>query len=327
MKKNLRRLAGAAVGAVVALGFTSCAYDPYYSSTSVGGSYSSGYGQGYGYGGSSFSTSVFVSTGDPRWGYDPTCYSYYDYRRRAYYDPYLYGYYPVGYRPPVVYGVPHPYGWRPGSGYCRPPSRISNVTVVNYRNRESAYRTSDYQWARQVRQQPSYSRSYQQQRPAQGGYNRQDYNTRSSTGSRPYGSSSYDRNRDSGYQNYQAPRSTTQSRTRQESSPRIPSDYNTPVTEIQQAPIQESRRAPQDRQYNTQSRPEPDARREIRPLAEPDGQRSSPRPSPSFSRGGNREQAQPAAPPSNNGQQNRSFSRGNRNPKPEASEPTTPAPL
>ena len=49
MKKNLRRLAGAAVGAVVALGFTSCAYDPYYSSSSVGGSYSSGYGQGYGY--------------------------------------------------------------------------------------------------------------------------------------------------------------------------------------------------------------------------------------------------------------------------------------
>jgi hypothetical protein len=316
MKTNLRRLAGAAVGAVVALGFTSCAYDPYYSSTSVGGSYNSGYGQGYGYGGSSFSTSVLIGTGDSRWGYDPTCYSYYDYRRRAYYDPYLYGYYPVGYRPPVVYGVPHPYGWRPGSGYCRPPSRVSNVTVVNYRNRESAYRNSDYQWARQVRQQPSYGGSYQQQRPAQGGYDRQDYNTRSHNGNRrPYGTSSYDRNRESGYQNDQAPR------TRQENSARLPSGYNTPVTETAPAPRQEARRAPQDHRYNnhTRSQPEPAAQREIRPLAQPDDQRSNPRPSRSFSRGVNREQAQPSNSP-----QNRSFSRGNRKEKPEA---TAPAPL
>ena len=316
MKTNLRRLAGAAVGAVVALGFTSCAYDPYYSSTSVGGSYSSGYGQGYGYGGSSFSTSVLIGTGDSRWGYDPTCYSYYDYRRRAYYDPYLYGYYPVGYRPPVVYGVPHPYGWRPGSGYCRPPSRVSNVTVVNYRNRESAYRSSDYQWARQVRQQPSYGGSYQQQRPAQGGYDRQDYNTRSHSGTRrPYGTSSYDRNRESGYQNDQAPR------TRQENSARLPSGYNTPVTETAPAPRQEARRAPQDHRYNNHTRPQPEpaAQREIRPLAQPDDQRSNPRPSRSFSRGVNREQAQPSNSP-----QNRSFSRGNRKEKPEA---TAPAPL
>ena len=293
MKTNLRRLAGAAVGAVVALGFTSCAYDPYYSSTSVGGSYSSGYGQGYGYGGSSFSTSVLIGTGDSRWGYDPTCYSYYDYRRRAYYDPYLYGYYPVGYRPPVVYGVPHPYGWRPGSGYCRPPSRVSNVTVVNYRNRESAYRSSDYQWARQVRQQPSYGGSYQQQRPAQGGYDRQDYNTRSHSGNRrPYGTSSYDRNRESGYQNDQAPR------TRQENSARLPSGYNTPVTETAPAPRQEARRAPQDHRYNnhTRSQPEPAAQREIRPLAQPDDQRSNPRPSRSFSRGNRKEKPEATAP-------------------------------
>ena len=325
MKTNLRRLAGAAVGAVVALGVTSCAYDPYYSSTSVGGSYNSGYGQGYGYGGSSFSTSVLIGTGDSRWGYDPTCYSYYDYRRRAYYDPYLYGYYPVGYRPPVVYGVPHPYGWRPGSGYCRPPSRVSNVTVVNYRNRESAYRNSDYQWARQVRQQPSYRGSYQQQRPAQGGYDRQDYNTRSHSGTRrPYGTSSYDRSRESGYQNDQAPRSGMQPRTRQENSARLPSGYNTPVTEIQPTPRQESRREPQERQYNTRPQPEPAAQREVRPLAQPDEQRSNPRPSRSFSRGGNREQAQPGNSP-----QTRSFSRGNRQAKPEATEQAapTPAPL
>ncbi len=319
MKKNLRRLAGAAVGAVVALGITSCAYDPYYSSTSTGGTYSSGYGQGYGYGGSSFSTSVFVGTGDPRWGYDPTCYSYYDYRRRAYYDPYLCGYYPVGYRPPVVYGVPHPYGWSPGSGYCRPPSRISNVTVVNYRNRESAYRTSDYQWARQVRQQPTYSGGYQSQRPSHDEYDRQDYNTRSSTGSRPYDTPSYDRHRESGYQNDPSRRPNTLPRTRQESRGRLPSGYNTPVTEIQRAPKQELRSAPQDHQYNTQPQPEPTARREVRPLAQPDEQQSSPRPSQSFSRGGNREQVSP-----NNGSQHRS-SRGNRQTQPEASEEVAPA--
>ena len=309
MKTNLRRLAGAAVGAVVALGFTSCTYDPYYSSTSVGGSY----GQGYGYGASSFSTSVFVGTGDSRWGYDPTCYSYYDYRRRAYYDPYLCGYYPVGYRPPLVYGVPHPYGWRPGSGHCRPPSRVSNVTVVNYRNRESAYRNSDYQWARQVRQQPSHDRSY----------NRQDYNnTRPSSGShRPYGTS-YDRSRESGHQNYQAPRSGNPSRTRQEISPRLPSGYNTPVHEIQSAPPQESRRVSQERQYKTRSQQQPAAQREIRTLSQPDEQQSRHSPERSASRGGNHRQAPPSDSP-----QNHSSSRGNRPANPEAAEQGAPGPL
>jgi hypothetical protein len=158
MKKHLRHWAIAAAGAAAALAFTSCAYDPSY--TSVGASYSSGYGagygygDGYGYGNSNFSTSLFVSTGNPQWGYDPYCYSYYDYRRRCYYDPYLYGYYPVGYRPPVIIGCPHPYGWRPGRGYCPPPHHVRNVTVVNYRNRESSYRNSNYGWAKQIRQQP-----------------------------------------------------------------------------------------------------------------------------------------------------------------------------
>lgn len=135
---------------MVALAFASCAYDPYY-----GSSYSVGYGEGYGYGGSSFSTSVFVSTGNPQWGYDPDCHSYYDYQRRCYYDPYLYGYYPVGYRPVVVYGAPHPYGWSPGRTYISPPSRVTNVTINNYRDRESAYRNSNYSWARQVQSRPS----------------------------------------------------------------------------------------------------------------------------------------------------------------------------
>lgn len=151
MRKNLLPWSAAAAAAV-SLATSSCTYDPHYSS--VGGYYNSGYGDGYGYGGSNFSTSLFVSTGDARWGYDPYTYCYYDYRSRRYYDPYLYGYYPVGYRPYAVHGVPHPHGWRPGSRYCPPPRTVRDVTVVNYRNRESAYRNSDYSWARQVRQKP-----------------------------------------------------------------------------------------------------------------------------------------------------------------------------
>lgn len=148
MKKTLLHWT-AAIGTVTAVSLSSCTYDPAY--TTVTGSYSSGYGYGYGYGGSGFSTSYFVSTGDPYWGYDPYTYCYYDYRSRRYYDPYLYGYYPIGYRPPVLVGVPHPYGWRPGRGYCPPPRVVKNVTVVNYRNRESAYRRIDQNWARNVR--------------------------------------------------------------------------------------------------------------------------------------------------------------------------------
>lgn len=145
MKKNLLTFVGAAA---IALGLGACAYDPYYSGntrTAV----SVGHGYGHGYGGSSFSTSLFWSTGDSRWGYDPYARAYYDHHRRAYYDPYLYGYYPVGYRPTILVGVPHPYGYR--QGWCPPPRRITNVTVVNYRNRESAYRRTNHDWARNVR--------------------------------------------------------------------------------------------------------------------------------------------------------------------------------
>ncbi len=146
MKKNIRNLLGPALGAIVALVFSSCAYDPYYSapSTSVGGSYSS-YSGGYGGG----STSLFISTGDPRWGYDPYSHAYYDYHRRSYYDPYLYSYYPSGYRPSPVYGVPHPRGY--GRGYCPPPARVRDSKFAGYRDRESAYRNSNYGWANQVR--------------------------------------------------------------------------------------------------------------------------------------------------------------------------------
>lgn len=153
MMSKIRKGLTASFVVAASAALTSCYYDPSYysgSASSVPSSYGSGYGYGYGYGGSGFSTSVFVSTGDPRWGYDPYCYSYYDYRRRCYYDPYLHGYYPLGYRPPVVVGCPHPYGYR--RGYCPPPRGIRNVTVVGYRDRVGAYRRSEYQWARNVRQ-------------------------------------------------------------------------------------------------------------------------------------------------------------------------------
>lgn len=142
MKQTLFRWAAAAATITAGVLISSCAYDPYYS-------------DGYGYSGGSYSSSVFISTGDSRWGYDPYCHSYYDYHRRAYYDPFLYSYYPVGYRPPVVYGVPHPHGWSPGRGYCPPPSRVRNTTLSNYRDRESLYRRSNFSWASQARQRDS----------------------------------------------------------------------------------------------------------------------------------------------------------------------------
>lgn len=139
MIKNMR-FCGIAVVVAASTALTSCYYDPYF--TSVSATYGTGYSSGYH--GSGYSSSVFISTGDPEWAYDPYLFSYYNYRRRCYYDPYLNGFYPVGYRPPVVVGCVHPYGWRPGASYCPPPRRVSNITIVNYRNRESAYRRSGY---------------------------------------------------------------------------------------------------------------------------------------------------------------------------------------
>jgi len=140
-------LAGLVAGLAV-LVVSSCAYDPYYS----GGSYSSGggYGNGYGYGNSSFSTSFFVGTGSPRWGYDPYAGAYYDYNRRCYYDPYLSGYYPVGYRPRYVYGAPHPHGWSRGYGSIAPPSSVRVYNLTNYQDRTSRYRGLGRDWSRNV---------------------------------------------------------------------------------------------------------------------------------------------------------------------------------
>lgn len=212
MKTLLRQRALVAAGIAAAMAVTSCAYDPYY--TSVGGSYSTGYGDGYGYGGSNFNTSVFVSTGNPRWGYDPYCYSYYDYHRRCYYDPYLNGYYPVGYRPAVIVGAPHPYGWRPGRGYCPPPSYVRNITVVNYRNREAAYRSTNYDWARQVRQQPV--GRVEDRHPSRNTQGRPNQDSRPTRGmSTP---------------RIEENRKSTQQGARETRSGRLPAGYNTPVT-------------------------------------------------------------------------------------------------
>lgn len=190
MKNNLRFQAAAILGAAGALLIGSCAYDPSYGSGGYGATntsiaYGTGYGQGFG--GSSFSTSLFVSTGNPRWGYDPYCRSYYDFQRRSYYDPYLYGYYPIGFRPPILVGVPHPYGYRSGSRYCPPPSRVTNITLVNYNNRAQAYRNSNHSWARnaQVDNRPITVRP-------PGGRDSQAYRQTDRRGSQPTGRPSYD---------------------------------------------------------------------------------------------------------------------------------------
>ncbi len=253
MKKNLRLLAGAALGAAVSLGFTSCYYDPAYGSTSVGasystgGNYSNGYGAGYGYGGSGFSTSLFVSTGNSQWGYDPYCHSYYDYRRRCYYDPYLNGYYPVGYRPAVVYGVPHPHGWRAGGGYIRPPVYVQNVTVRNYQNRAVAYQGTNYGWAKQVRQQPATQGrvigNKQQQTNNSSAGNRQNNVTRTS------GNSYNSKNQGSG--GSQATRQSTGNATREQPGT-LPSRYNSPVKMSDKQQAQKGQAASRQQAQRTQ---------------------------------------------------------------------------
>lgn len=143
MKFRRYMLFGLTLG-LSAFAVSSCAYDSY-SSSSYGG-----YGDGYGYGSSSFSTSFFVSTGNPRWGYDPYAGCYFDHSRRAYYDPFLNGYYPVGYRPRYVSGAPHPHGWRRGKGYLPPPNGVRSYNLTNYRDRASRYRGLGRDWSRNV---------------------------------------------------------------------------------------------------------------------------------------------------------------------------------
>jgi hypothetical protein len=248
MKKNLRLRAVTALAVVAAVVSNSCAYDPYH--TSVGSSYSTGYGDGYGYGGRTFSTSVFVGTGDPRWGYDPYCHSYFDYRRRAYYDPYLNGYYPVGYRPRAVYGVAHPHGWQPGRGYCRPPSRVTNVTIRNYQNRESAYRKSGHIPSGRNYSLPPGREVYDRANLTSQAQARQaQKNKQASKPDRPpSGQGRYRRNDDA------------------RQSARYPSQYQTPVAARQQEFSGRGR-------YDSTARQKQNAQRQIRQIAPPDQSR------------------------------------------------------
>ena len=288
MMKNL--LLGTATACIAAtMVLTSCTYDPAY--TSVGGSYSTGYGHGYGYGGSGFSTSLFVSTGDPRWGYDPYNYCYYDYRSRRYYDPYLYGYYPIGYRPPILVGVPHPHGWRRGHGYCPPPRVIRNVTVVNYRDRERAYRQSRHDWARNVHmydysrnQQRSRYPDYRRTREAES-IRRHDYGPRP-TEDRGWLNPRDRREADSrnrGTNGWFSPRQAPQTRERRDARP--PSSYQTPVTRREESPFQNPR---MDRGNRTDGR---EFSRPDRRSAAPAIERSAPENRPTWSR-----EARPASP-------------------------------
>lgn len=187
MTKQFRLRPLLLLAALGALPLGSCV-DPYYS---VGGSYGTSYqyGAGYGYGNPSFSTSMFVSTGSPRWGYDPVCYSYYDYTSRRYYDPYLCGYYPVGYRPPVIVGVPHPHGY--SGRYCPPPARVVSVTLSNYHNRYDCYRNIRQPWASQVRMHESYSRPPGRYAPSVSPYQGSSWFGGQSYGGQSYGGQSY----------------------------------------------------------------------------------------------------------------------------------------
>ncbi|OYV04832.1 MAG: hypothetical protein CFE26_14810, partial [Verrucomicrobiales bacterium VVV1] len=145
MKNILFRWTAATASTLAALTLASCAYDPYYGSSGYGGGYSSG---GY----SGIDTTVFVSTGNSRWGYDPYRSCYFDYQRRCYYDPYLYGYYPANYCPPRISGSPRPSGWN-GSGHCPPPRNVSSGYISNYQNRLEQLREHNYTWAAEAREQ------------------------------------------------------------------------------------------------------------------------------------------------------------------------------
>lgn len=133
-------MAVATVG-ISAMAVSSCAYDPYYTDSRQAG---------YGYGNRSFTTVHFVRTNNPRWGYDPRVRCYYDYNRRCYYDPYLNGYYPAGYQPVYVHGVPHPHGWSSGHRYISPPIRVRDYRLEHYRQREQSYRSLNQDWSRHI---------------------------------------------------------------------------------------------------------------------------------------------------------------------------------
>ncbi len=134
---NMNRLIKSALIAAAAAIFSSCYYDPSYG----------GYATSYGTTGISAS---FVSTSSDYWFYDPAVRCYYDRRRSAYYDPYLYGYYPRGYTPRPISNCPHPYGWG-GSGYAPVPRSVNGRILSQQQDRVAQLQARNYEWANQVR--------------------------------------------------------------------------------------------------------------------------------------------------------------------------------
>lgn len=130
----------ALTSAVFALGTTSCYYGSEYAYTQTSGGYGSGYGH------SGISTSFVYTTSDA-WIYDPVVRCYYDRRRHAYYDPYLYGYYPRGYTPRPIAYVPHPHGWS-GRGRIAPPRSVRSRNLQRHEHRADLLRERNYAWAR-----------------------------------------------------------------------------------------------------------------------------------------------------------------------------------
>lgn len=184
MTQASRWLRGAAAAAATIL-VTSCYYDPaYYAGGGGGGGGYYGDGGGGGYGSASIGT-TFVYTSSDRWLYDPDVYCYYDRHSRRYYDPYLNGYYPVGYCPRPIYGASHPHGWRPGHNHLAPPSGFRDRILPNYQNRVNQLKQANYAWASKVRerndatvdawrnQRANAAANYQYSRDAQAGRNQQ----------------------------------------------------------------------------------------------------------------------------------------------------------
>lgn len=217
--RKLLHLRALTAAAVAVLGASSCAYDPSYT---IGGSYRGGHHGG------SVSTSLFVSTGDSRWGYDPGCFAYYDYRRSCYYDPFARCYYPSGVRP-VLIGRSHPHGWRPGRAHCPPPVNVRTVYAPSYRGSSTGGSLSHAAWSEPTR--------YFEPRPARGGSAYpHDHGGRDSY--RSYGRPtmerypSYERSRGADAVHRESPRPSSERR----GFSRAPSSYHTPVSTVTSPP-------------------------------------------------------------------------------------------
>lgn len=127
---------------LLALGCLGMATSCYY------GAYDYGYSDSYGF--SNGGSTSFVYTSSDRWLYDSTVRCYYDRTRHCYYDPWVGGYYPRNYCPPVVVGVPHPYGWN-GRGKCPQPRNVHSGYINRHHDRLGHLRSTNHHWASNVR--------------------------------------------------------------------------------------------------------------------------------------------------------------------------------